>query len=111
MRLSRVIVCAVLSCDITEQTGERFERLNVKIFITDKHLLFWDESTTKAVRIEPLPIMGVYELLRYDIVHQRVDDMLMCVPIPHTYLFHTGFHTTQPTHYIIAMRIAGTQCR
>jgi len=58
-------------------SGESWDRFGVVIYMTNRHLFIFDSSTSKANRLERKPILGLFELQRYEIVHQRVDDMLM----------------------------------
>lgn len=62
-------------------TGESWDRFGVVVYMTNRHIFIFDSSTSKANRLERKPILGAFELQRYEIVHQRVDDMLM-YPVP-----------------------------
>lgn len=52
-------------------SGESWDRFGVVIYMTNRHLFIFDSSTSKANRLERKPILGLFELQRYEIVHQR----------------------------------------
>ena len=62
-------------------TGDSWERFGVLIYLTNRHLFLFNSATSKANRLERKPILGLFELQRYEITHQRNDDMLM-YPLP-----------------------------
>jgi|EP01047_Picozoa_sp_COSAG01_P014270 hypothetical protein len=55
--------------------------MGVYLYMTNRHILVWDDCTSSANRLQQRPIMGLFELQRFEVVHQRVDDMLM-FPVP-----------------------------
>eukprot|EP01052_Picozoa_sp_SAG31_P035041 SAG31_NODE_4175_length_3507_cov_2.044894_3_plen_385_part_00 len=61
--------------------NENWERFNVLLYLTNKHLFIFNATMSTGNRIERTPILGALELARYEVINQRVDDMIM-IPIP-----------------------------
>ena len=91
-------------------TGEMWDRFGVVIYMTNRHLFIFDSSTSKANRLERKPILGLFELQRYEIVHQRVDDMLM-YPVPLNNIKGYSLDVSTESHAIATLdKIRNSNC-
>ena len=49
------------------EVGEEWERFNVLVYQTDKHLFIFNATMSTANRIQRVPILGALELARYEV--------------------------------------------